>query len=153
MVILRVRLVEADRPAVAHLLLRQVDAAVVPHVAVAAVARLHGDERGLGRVARRLLEEGGARRAGVILAPVEEGRDGADAARLAQLFEQRAAVAGVVVAKVGPRGRVGAQRCGGRVQELRVEKGEGIFKGVGLGAGDGAFDCGGIETVGNEARN
>ena len=60
-VVLRVCFVEADRPTVARLLFRQVDPAVVPHVAVvAAITRFHGDERGFGGVARGLLEKGRA---------------------------------------------------------------------------------------------
>ena len=154
--VLRMRLVEPDRPAIAHLLFRQIHAAVVPHVAVveAAVARLHGDERRFRRVARGLLEEGGARRARVRLAPVEEGRDGRDAARLAELVEEGAPVAGVVgAAEVGARGGVGAEGCGGGVEELGVEEGEGILEGVGLGTRDGALDRCGVEAVGDKARD
>ena len=74
--VLWVRLVIPDRPAIiTDLLLRQIDPAVVPHVPVveAAVARLHGHERGFRRVAGGLFEKGGARRAGVVLTSVKEG--------------------------------------------------------------------------------
>lgn len=56
-------ILEAERPAVVAFFFGKVDPAVVPGIAVAAIARLHGDERCARGIGRCVFEEraGGAR--------------------------------------------------------------------------------------------
>ncbi len=101
----------------------EVDAAVVPRVAIAAVAGLHRNERGAGSVGGGVLEEGaGARGGGLVFATVEEGGDGRDGARFANLTEERAAIANIV-AECGSGRRVGTKRCWSILEQLGVEEG------------------------------
>jgi hypothetical protein len=65
----------------------EVDARVVPGVAVARVARFHGDQRGFGGVRRGMLEQG-ARRVGAIATAVQERAEAAHATRLAKLVKE-----------------------------------------------------------------
>ena len=57
-----------------HVILRQIHPRVIPGVAVAAISRLHRDERGLRGVARGMLEERTGRRRMVLAS--DEGREG-----------------------------------------------------------------------------
>ena len=99
--------IEPDRPSIIHpIIIREINAAIVPRVAVSAVARFHGDEGGLGGVAGGVLEEG-AGGAGLVLAALEEGGERRDAAGFAELVEEGAALAGVVAVEGGARGGVG----------------------------------------------
>ena len=95
-----------------------------------------------------MFEEGGV---GLVFAAVEEGGDGGDGARFADLAEEGAALTDVVAAKGGAGGGVGAEGCGGVVEEFGVEEGEGVFEGVGFWARDCAFDGGCVEAVRDEA--
>ena len=97
--------IESDRPSIIHIIVGEIDAAIVPRVAVSAVAGFHGDERGLGGVARGVLEEG-AGRAGLVLAALEEGGERGDAAGFAELVEEGAPLAGVVAVEGGAGGGV-----------------------------------------------
>lgn len=77
-------ILKAERPAIMAVLLGKIDSTVVPRVAIAAIARLHGHERCTRGIRRGVLEKrasAGGRR--LILATVEEGGDGRDAARFA----------------------------------------------------------------------
>jgi hypothetical protein len=103
-------LVAVRAPQDGHVIFREVHARVVPWVTVAAVPRLHGDERGLGGIARGVFEER-RRRGGVILAADERG-EGRDASWLAEALEYRASFAGLI-GEVRAGGRVGREgrRC------------------------------------------
>ena len=62
---------KAKRPAVVAVFFREVNAAIIPWIAVAAVAGLHGDERCAGGVRGGVLEQGaGTRGGGLVLAAV-----------------------------------------------------------------------------------
>ena len=119
--------IESDRPSVIHIIVREIDAAVVPGIAVSAVTRFHGDERSLGGVARGVLEEGTGR-AGLVLAPLEEGGERGDAAGFAELVEEGAPLAGVVAVEGGARGGVGDQRRWGVLEQFGIEEREGFFE-------------------------
>ena len=80
-------ILKAGRPTVVDFVFGEVDAAVVPGVAVAAVSRFHGDEGSFGGIAGGVLEEG-AGGAGLVFATIEEGGDGGDAAGFADLAEE-----------------------------------------------------------------
>ena len=62
----------AKRPAVLTVFFREIDAAIVPGVAVAAVTGFHGNERGTRGIGGGVFEKGTGR-AGLVLAAIEEG--------------------------------------------------------------------------------
>lgn len=127
----------------------EVDAGVVPWVAVAGVAGLHGDEGGLGGVGRRVLEEraGGI---GTVAAAVKEGAEAAHAARLAKLIEEGPLLA-VLSESRASRGLRG-ERSFSALKQLRLEKGHVVLKGVRLGARDSTLDLSCLKTTGDEGE-
>jgi hypothetical protein len=87
------------------LIIREINAAVVPWVAVAP----RGFQAGkgcLGSVAGSMLEQRSRRVS--ILAPVENGREGRHAARLAEAIQHAARL---IITKVRASGRVGTIDC------------------------------------------
>ena len=152
--------VEAGGPAIAvaglvavraaedgHVVVGQVHAGVIPWVAVAAVARLHGDERGLGGIARGVFEER-SRGGGVVLAADERG-EGRNTSGFAEALEDRASLASLI-GEVGAGWGVGREGRRGVLQELRVEEGQRLFERVGFGPRDRTLDGVGIESVTNQ---
>ena len=111
---------EAERPAVVAFLFGKVDPAVVPRVPVAAVARLHGDERCAGGIRRGVFEER-AGRIGLILATIQKRGDGGDAAWFTDLSEQGSALASII-RESRSGGGVGPERCRSILQQLGVEE-------------------------------
>ena len=102
-------ILETKWPAIMAFLFGKIDPTVVPWIAISAIAGFHGDERCAGGIGRSVPEEGaGAGGGGLVLAAVEEGRDGGNAARFANLAEQGAAVARIIT-KSGASWRVGAE--------------------------------------------
>jgi hypothetical protein len=83
---------------------REVDATVVPRVAVAAALRLQARKRSLGSIARSMLEKR-AGRVVAVPARVEKGGERRHAARLAETVQHAWAL---LLAKVGASGRIGA---------------------------------------------
>ena len=86
---------EAERPAIVAFFFWEIDSAVVPGVAVAAVARLHGDERCPGGIGRGMFKKR-TRRIGLILATIQEGGDGGDASWFTDLPKEGSALASIV---------------------------------------------------------
>lgn len=144
--------IESSRPPVAHLLVREVDPAVVPRIAVPTVARLHGDQRSLRGVAGGVLEErtGGI---GVILAPVQKRRNGRDTARFTQFIEQRAAVTRIIAAKGRSSGRIGGQRRRSMLEQLGVEERQRLFKRIRLRPWNSSLHRRSFQPVRNETRH
>jgi len=103
--------------------IRKIDAAVVPRIAVAT----SGFEAGkgcLGSVAGSVLEQGSGRIS--ILASVENGREGRHAAWLAKTVEHAARL---IITKVRACGRVGAIDCRfGSLEELGLEEWQRVLK-------------------------
>lgn len=88
-------ILESCRPSIMALVLRKINSAIVPGIAVATVAGLHRDQRRPRRVRRCLLEER-AWRAGMILAAIEERGDGRNTPRLAEFVKERSSLTGVI---------------------------------------------------------
>lgn len=142
---------EAERPAVVAFFFWKVDTTVVPGVAVAAVARLHGDERCAGGIGRGVLEKR-AGRAGLILAAIQERGDGGDAARLTDFPKEGTALTSII-GECSSGGRVGPEWCGSILQQLGVEERQRILERVRFRSGYCAFDSCCVQAVGYEPRN
>lgn len=124
------------------LVVREVDAAVVPRVAVA-TSGLEAGKRCLGSVAGSMLEQGSGRVS--ILASVEDGREGGHAAWLAEPVEHATRF---VVTKVRASGRVGTiDRRFGSLEELGLEEGQRVLERVRLGARKSTTDSVGVQAV------
>lgn len=127
----------------------EVDAGVVPWVAVAGVAGFHGDEGSLGGVGRRVLEEraGGV---GSVAAAVKEGAEAAHAARLAKLIEEGPLLAVLSESRAGWRLR--GERSFSALKQLRLEERHVVLKGVRLGARDSTLHLSRFQTAGDEGK-
>lgn len=135
-------------------LLGEIDARVVPKVAIAALAAFHRDEGSLASIRRGVLEER-ARRVVLILA-AHERRERANAARLTEAVKQRRTLrnrCAVAITKDRARRRVGRvqRRC--ILQQLRLKEGQRVLERVGHWARNGPFDGGRIQAVGYELRD
>lgn len=131
-----------------QVVLGQIHSRIVPWVAVATLARLHGDKRRLRGVARGMLEKGSGR-GGVVLAADERG-EGGDTSRLPEPFKDGSTLTRVI-GEVRPSRRVGHDGSRRVLQQFRVEERQRLFEGIGLGSRNRSLDRGGIETMGNEA--
>ena len=127
----------------------EVDARVVPRVAVARVTRFHGNKRRLGSVRRGMLEQG-ARRVGAVAAAVQERAEAAHAARLTQLVEEGSLLA--VFSESGAGWRFGRKRGLSALKQFRLEEGHVIFERVGLWTGNGTLDLAGLQTTRDEGQ-
>ena len=117
---------EAERPAVVAFFFGKVDTAVVPGVAVAAIARLHGDKGGARGIGRGVFEER-AGRVGLILAAIQERGNGGDAARFADLAKEGSAVTSII-GESRPGGRVGPEWSRSILQQLGIEERQRVFE-------------------------
>lgn len=127
----------------------EVDARVVPRVAVAGVTRFHGNKRRLGSVGRGMLEQG-ARRVRAVAAAVQERAEAAHAARLTQLVEEGSLLA--VFSESGAGWRFGRKRGLSALKQFRLEEGHVIFERVGLWTGNGTLDLAGLQTTRDEGQ-
>lgn len=83
-------------------LFRQVDTAIIPGVAIAAFATLHGDERRFAGVRGGMFEEGSG---GIVLIfPPDERRERRDASGFPEAIEERGPVAQRDIVAVAERG-------------------------------------------------
>ena len=113
-------ILKAERPAVVAFFFGEVDTAVVPGVAIAAIARLHGDERCARGIGRGVFEER-AGRVGLILAAIQERGNGGDAARFADLPKEGSAVTSII-GESRPGGRVGPEWSRSILKQLGIEE-------------------------------
>jgi hypothetical protein len=119
---------------------REVDAAIIPRIAVTASGFETGKGR-LGSVARSMLEQG-PRRVSVFTS-VEDGREGGHAAWLAEPVEHTARL--IITTKMRACRGIGAIDSRFRaLEELRLEEGQRVFERVGLGPWKGATDGVGV---------
>ena len=119
-------ILKAERPAVVAFFFGKVDTAVVPGVAVAAIARLHRDKRGARGIGRGVFEEI-AGRVGLILAAIQEGGNGGDAARFADLPKEGSTVASIID-ESRPGGRVGPEWSRSILKQLGIEERQRVFE-------------------------
>lgn len=119
-------ILKAERPAVVAFFFGKVDTAVVPGVAVAAIARLHGDKRGARGIGRGVFEEGSGR-VGLILAAIQERGNGGDAARFADLPKEGSAVTSII-GESRPGGRVGPEWSRSVLKQLGIEERQRVFE-------------------------
>ena len=119
-------ILKAERPAVVAFFFGKVDTAVVPGVAVAAIARLHGDKRGARGIGRGVFEEraGGV---GLVLAAIQERGNGGDAARFADLPKEGSALTSII-GESRPGGRVGPDWSRSILKQLGIEERQRVFE-------------------------
>lgn len=81
----------------------EIDAAIIPRIAITASLGFETNQGSFGSIARGMLEERSGR-VGSILAAIEDGSEGRHTTRLAEPIEHAGAL---VITKVRPGGRVG----------------------------------------------
>lgn len=93
-----------------------------------------------------------AGRAGLILAAIQKGGDGGNAARLTDFPKEGTALTSIIgESRAG--GRVGPEGCRSILQQLGVEERQRVFERVRFRPGYGAFDSCCVQAVGYEPRN
>jgi hypothetical protein len=124
---------------------REVDAAVIPRVAVA-TSGFEAGKRCLGSIAGGMLEQGSRRVS--ILASVEDRRKGRHAAWLAESVEHAARF---IITKVRASRRIRVLHCRfGSLQELGLEERQRVLKGVRLGTRKGPADSVSVQAMHDE---
>lgn len=133
---------KSRRPPIAALVFGEVDAAVVPGIAVTAVAGFHRHQRRSRCVGRGMLKERAGRTI-LVFTAIEKRGDGRNASRFAKSVEQGATLADII-SEGGPGGRVGSKRRRRMLQQFGVEEGKGVLERVGLGPWNRTLDRGGV---------
>lgn len=114
----------------------EINARIVPELAIARIARLHADKRGLGSIAGALQEYGRGRIRASLSPAVHERSEGGHTTRLPQLIED------------GPGGTFLSKRSTGRrilnrrlsaLQQLGFEERHVVLEGVRLWSWNSAF--------------